>query len=58
MLRVRGSNSGLLACFVALRAILHIFPIASPLLAPLKGQIASLTNLGFEAIFFLSFHAI
>ena len=38
--------------------MLHIFPIASPLLAPFKGQIASLANLGFETIFGFSFHGL
>ena len=46
----------LLAALALFRAILHIFPIASPLLAPFKGQVASLTNLGFETVFGFSFH--
>ena len=40
------------------RAILHIFPIASPLLAPFKGQVAALTYLWCEAVFCFCFHAI
>ena len=47
-----------LAGFALFRAVLHIFPIASPLLAPLKGQIASQTDLGFEAVFCFCFHAV
>ena len=46
----------LLPALAFFRAIFHVFPIASPLLAPFKGQIASLTNLGFETVFGFSFH--
>ncbi|MFM2144864.1 MAG: hypothetical protein RI899_652 [Actinomycetota bacterium] len=49
-------SAELLAALAFFRAIFHIFPIASPLLAPFKGQIASLTNLGFETVFGFSFH--
>ena len=46
------------AGFALFRAVLHIFPVACPLFAPFKGQVATLTYLGFEAIFCLSFHGV
>ena len=58
MHRVKESNSGLFAGLALFRAILNVFPITSPLLTPLKGQIASLTDLWCEAVFCFCFHKI
>jgi hypothetical protein len=44
--------------FAFFRTILHVLPIASPFLAPFKGQITALTYLGFETVFGFSFHVL
>ena len=36
--------------------MLHIFPVASPLLAPFKSQVTTLADLGGETIFGFSNH--
>nr|WP_236850865.1 hypothetical protein [Candidatus Planktophila limnetica] len=53
----KGEMSGqLLTRFALFRAILHVFPVASPLLAPFKGQVATLADLGGKPVFSFSNH--
>ena len=46
----------LLADLALLRAILHVLPVSSPLLAPLKFKIAPLADLGWEAVLGFRLH--
>jgi hypothetical protein len=39
-----------------LRTVFNALPIACPLLAPFKGQVAALADLGWEAVLGFSFH--
>ena len=47
---------GLLTCLTFLGAVLHVLPIARPFLAPFKGQVAALADLGWEAVLGLGLH--
>jgi hypothetical protein len=46
----------LLVGLTFLRTIFNALPIASPFLAPFKGQVAALADLGWEAVFGFSLH--
>jgi hypothetical protein len=54
--RLKCSVGLLLTSFTFLGAIFHILPIAGPLLAPFKFQVAALTDLGSEAVLTLCLH--
>lgn len=47
----------LLSRLTFLGAIFNVFPIARPFLAPFKGQVAALADLGWEAVLGFSLHA-
>ncbi len=46
----------LLVGLTFLRTIFNALPIASPFLAPFKGQVAALADLGWEAVLGFSAH--
>ena len=46
----------LLVGLTFLRTVFNALPIARPFLAPFKGQVAALADLGWEAVLGFSFH--
>ena len=53
---MRRPSVGLLTCLTFLRAVLNVLPVACPFLAPFKGQVAALADLGWEAVLSLGLH--
>ena len=48
----------LLVGLTFLRTIFNVLPVARPFLAPFKGKVAALADLGREAVLSFSFHLI